>query len=66
MRIGHILDSEIKEKLGVLSKGNTNNHPSYKNVSRAKYERLSESDLAELMGVNRQTYRQVNGKVKSK
>ncbi|MBD8028161.1 hypothetical protein H9636_16050 [Ureibacillus sp. Re31] len=66
MRIEHILDSDAKAKLGVLSQGKGKVHPEKKNVSRAKYERLSEQDIKELMGVNRQTYRRVNGKIRRK
>lgn len=66
MRIEHILDSEIKAKLGVLSQGKGKVHPKKKNVSRAKNERLSERDIKELMGVNRDTYKRVNGKIRRK
>lgn len=66
MRIEHILDSDTKAKLGVLSQDKGKVHPKKKNVSRAKYERLSEQDIKELMGVNRQTYRRVNGKIRRK
>ena len=66
MRIEHILDSDTKAKLGVLSQDKGKVHPKKKNVSRAKYERLSEQDIKELMGVNRDTYKRVNGKIRRK
>lgn len=66
MRIELILDSDAKAKLGVSSYGERNVHPKKKNVSRAKYERLSEQDIKELMGVNRDTYKRVNGKIRRK
>ncbi|MEK9198802.1 hypothetical protein [Ureibacillus sp. FSL E2-3493] len=66
MRIEHILDGDTKSKLGVLSQGKGKVHPKKKNVSRAKYERLTQREWEEIMGMNRDRYRRVNGKIKRK
>lgn len=66
MRIGHILDSEIKAKLGVLGKGKGKVHPKKKKRNKGNKERLTRRDIEELMGTRRDTYKRVNGKVKRK
>lgn len=66
MRIEHIIDSETKARLGVLEDKRTKSHPKKKNVSKANQKPLSERELRELMGCNRQTYRRVNGAIRRK
>ena len=43
-----------------------NYQPIDKTPHKGSKERLSASDLAELMDVNKQTYKRVNGRVRSK
>lgn len=66
MRIEHIIDNEIKVKLGYSDKGKGKVHSNNKKRNKRKSERLSERDLKELMGMNRDTYKRVNGKIKRK
>ncbi|BDH62321.1 hypothetical protein MTP04_24510 [Lysinibacillus sp. PLM2] len=66
MKIYDHLDSNTKVKLGYSDKGKGKVHSDDKTRNKHNSERLSERDLKELMGTNRQTYRRVNGKIKSK
>jgi len=66
MRIEHIIDSDTKARLGVLGNRRTKSHPKPKNDSKSNQKPLSEREIKELMGCNRQTYKRVNGKVKRK
>ncbi len=57
MTIFERLNEEVKEKLG--AKQPTSHRPK-------KKETFSKEDIEELMGMNRDTYKRVNGRVKRK
>lgn len=59
MTIYERLDDATRKALGA-------NKPVVHSQSVKCKEKLSQHDLRELMGVNRQTYKKVNGKVKRK
>ena len=65
MRIYDLLSDYERYKLSKLSSG-INHSRERKTRSRAITERLNDRELKELMGVNRDTYKRVNGKVKRK
>lgn len=56
MTIYDLIDDETRDKLNAVHR------PSNKH----KHEHLSEYDIRELMGMNRDRYKKVNGKVKRK
>ena len=66
MKIRDILDVQRYSKLLEKYDYDINYQPIDKTPHKGSKERLSESDLAELMDVNRQTYKRVNGRVRSK
>jgi len=66
MQIHDHLDDKTKRKLGYSDKGKGKVHSNKKKRNKGNSERLTRRDIEELMGTNRQTYRRVNGKIKSK
>lgn len=66
MRIEYIIDSYTKAKSGVLNQGKGKVHPKEKNVSGGKFERLSEWDIKELMGMFEPTFKKRRGVWRSK
>ncbi|MER2047293.1 MAG: hypothetical protein ABTA23_03610 [Solibacillus sp.] len=58
MTIYDLIDDDTRDKLNAVHR------PS--NKHKREHERLSEYDIRELMGMNRDRYRKVNGKVKRK
>lgn len=61
MRIEDLVSPEVKQKL------NYNNQPKQRrNRKKKHHEQLTRRDIEELMGVHRDTYKRVNGKVKRK
>ncbi|MER1998825.1 MAG: hypothetical protein ABS882_03550 [Lysinibacillus sp.] len=58
MQIYNLIDDETKRKLNAVK-------PVVHRQKRNK-EKLSKRDVEELMGVNRDTYKRVNGKVRRK
>ena len=76
MRIEHIIDEQTKRKLNYSEKPkrSSENRKKQSNGKNVKYikqnhrknEKLSERDIKELMGINRDIYKRVNGKVKRK
>lgn len=66
MQIGHILDSEIKAKLGVLSGGKGKVHSKKEKRNKAYSERLSEREVKELMGMFEPTFKKRRGVWRSK
>lgn len=66
MRIHELLDEQKHSKLLRKYRSSIKHHPNANERSRSNSERLSDSELKELMGVNRDTYKRVNGKVKRK
>jgi len=66
MRIEHIVDNETKARLSVLKESKGKVHPKKKKPKKRNREVLDERDLKELMGMNRQTYRRVNGAIRRK
>lgn len=65
MRIYDLLSDSERSQLTKLSSG-VNHHPKRKERSRRLNERLSDRDIKELMGTNRQTYTRRNGAVRNK
>ena len=66
MKLIDILDEQKHSYLLSKYKDNIKHHPTTKTAQKASKERLSASDLEELMGINRQTYKRVNGRVRRK
>ena len=66
MKIIDILDVQRYTKLLQEYEYDINYQPIDKTAQKANKERLSASDLEELMDVNRQTYKRVNGRVRRK
>lgn len=66
MRIEHIIDSYTKDKLGVSEVDKGKVHPRRNEPRKRKQKPLSEREIKELMGCNRQTYRRVNGAIRRK
>ena len=65
MHIYDLLSSDSRRNIESTF-GSINLHTDANKRSRCNYERLSESELKELMGVNRQTYTRKNGRVRRK
>ena len=65
MRIYDLLSSDSRRNAESVF-GNINLHSDTNKRSKRNYERLSEKDSKELMGVNRQTYTRRNGRVRRK
>ena len=59
MTIYDLIDDDTRQLLNAKK-------PVVHRQSTTHKEKLSQHDLRELMGVNRQTYKKVNGKVKRK
>lgn len=59
MRIEERVPIEIKRKLGY-------NNDSRRKKKHKRNEQLTRQDIEELMGVHRDTYKRVNGKIKRK
>lgn len=55
MRIEHLVDDEVKKKLGYKSKRNK------KRKSKHYKEKLSQRDIEDLMGINRDIYTRGKG-----
>ena len=66
VKIRDILDVQRYSKLLQEYEYDINYQPIDKTPHKGGKERLSASDLDELMGVNRQTYKRVNGRVRRK
>ena len=66
MKIKDILDVQRYAKLLREYDYDINYQPIDKTPQKGSKEHLSASDLDELMGVNKQTYKRVNGRVRSK
>lgn len=66
MRIEQHLDKRTIAKLRSEFKSNSFSHANGKTSNRRTTERLSERDVKELMGTNRQTYKRVGGRVRNK
>lgn len=58
MRIYHLIDDETKRKLNAM--------PVKAPPKQKKQRKFSRYELQELMGVNRDTYKRKNGRVKRK
>lgn len=65
MRIYDLLTHRERTALFKLS-GGIKHHSDKRKRNRRNSERFSDRELKELMGVNRDTYKKVNGKVKRK
>ena len=66
MKLFDILDKQKHSKFLSEYKNNIKHHPIDKTSYKGRKERLSASELEELMDVNRQTYKRVNGRVRRK
>ena len=66
MKLIDILDEQKHSYLLSKYKVDIKHQPTTKTAHKARKERLSASDLEELMDVNRQTYKRVNGRVRRK
>jgi hypothetical protein len=60
MRIEHLVDDEVKKKLGYKSKRNK------KRKSKHYKEKLSQRDIEDLMGINRDIYVRRSGALRRK
>ena len=66
MKLIDILDGQKHTKLLSKYKNDINYQPTSKTSHNASKERLSVSELEELMNVNKQIYKRVNGRVRRK
>jgi len=66
MRIEHIIDNDIKARLGVSESKQTKSHPKKKRAQKHKQKPLSEREIKELMGMHRDTYKRKNGAIRRK
>ena len=66
MKLIDILDAQKHSYLLREYEYDINYQPIVKTSQKVSKERLSEIDLKELMDVNRQTYKRVNGRVRRK
>ena len=63
MHIFDALPSSIRSKPSKLSTG-INHHPEHKGRSERNYERLTRREWESVMGMDRDRYKRVNGKVR--
>ena len=65
MHMFDALPSSVRSELSKLSDG-INHHPEHKGRSERNYERLTRREWESLMGMDRDRYCRVNGKVRRK
>ena len=66
MKIYDLINDDTKRKLGVSTKSNRKGRVNNKTSNKRNSERLTRYEIEELMGIRRDTYKRVNGKVKRK
>lgn len=66
MRVIDILDEQKHAKSLRKYRDSINRHPNNKTRNKGNSERLTRCDINELMGVHRDTYHKVKGRVKRK
>ena len=66
MRVIDMLDEQKHAKLLREYRDSINYHPDNKTQNKGDSERLTERNINELMGVHRDTYHKVKGRVKRK
>ena len=66
MKLIDILDGQKHSELLSKYKNDINYHHTSKTSHNARKERLTASELEELMDVNKQIYKRVNGRVRRK
>ena len=66
MRVIDMLDEQKHAKLLRKYRNSVNHHTNNKTQNKGDSERLTERDMDELMGVHRDTYHKVKGRVKRK